>query len=60
MNGADMNQLFEWRWVDDKGRGMTSWKGGANPPPVLDLRDSKGTMHVEVRLKSDYQCGDSK
>jgi hypothetical protein len=42
---------LEWRWVDDKGRAMTNWKSG-DPPPVLDLEDSKGKMHVEVRVFS--------
>lgn len=43
---------YEWRWVDEKGRAMTIWKKGL-PPPVLDVSDNKGTMHVEVRLSSD-------
>jgi hypothetical protein len=45
----DSNDLLEWRWVDDKGRGMTQWKQG-DPPPVLVLKDSKGVMRVEVRV----------
>lgn len=46
----ELNEAVEWRWVDDKGRAMTNWKAG-NPPPVLDLKDAKGEMHVEVRVK---------
>ena len=46
--------LFEWRWVDDKGRPMTNWKNG-DPPPVLDLEDGKGGMHVEVRVALDLK-----
>jgi hypothetical protein len=45
----DLNDLIEWRWVDDKGRAMTSWKRGY-APPVLDLTDGKGEMRVEVRI----------
>ena len=48
----EMNELIEWRWVDDKDRPMTNWKRGT-PPPVLDLADSKGEMHVEVRIAPD-------
>jgi len=48
----ELNELMEWRWVDDKGRAMTKWKRG-NPPQVLDLTDNKGAMHVEVRLAPD-------
>lgn len=48
---------FEWRWVDDKGRAMTEWKVGL-PPPVLDLSDAKGQMHVEIRLPSEYSQAD--
>ena len=47
-----LDEMLEWRWVDDKGRAMTEWKRG-NPPPVLDLADGKGQMHVEVRVISD-------
>ena len=46
----ELNEAVEWRWVDDKGRAMTNWKAG-NPPPVFDLKDEKGEMHVEVRVK---------
>lgn len=45
---------IEWRWVDDKGRAMTNWKVG-DPPPILDLADAKGSMHVEVRLATGSQ-----
>lgn len=51
----EINELIEWRWVDDKGRAMTNWKRG-NPPPVLDLADSKGAMRVEARVPSDGAC----
>jgi len=40
----------EWRWVDEQGRAMTNWKNG-DPPLMLDVTDSKGTMRVEVRIK---------
>lgn len=45
----ELNEGLEWRWVDDKGRAMTNWKAG-DPPPVLDLKDAKGEMHVELRV----------
>lgn len=40
---------MEWRWVTAEGLPMTAWQTGA-PPPVFDLEDEKGTMHVEARL----------
>lgn len=46
--GWELPEGLEWRWVDDAGRAMTNWTA-STPPPVLDLSDSKGTMHVEVR-----------
>lgn len=46
----ELTNLTEWRWVDDKGYAMTTWKAG-DPPPVLYLKDAKGVMHVEVRVK---------
>lgn len=55
---ADLNALFEWRWVDDHGRAMTEWKQG-NPPPFLDLKDERGEMRVEVRLATNSQEGGS-
>lgn len=45
----ELPEGLEWRWVDDAGRAMTNWSTAA-PPPVLDLSDAKGTMHVEVRV----------
>jgi hypothetical protein len=42
------DESIGWRWVDDKGREMTKWKRGGIPP-VLDLHDGKGCMHVELR-----------
>jgi len=43
-----MNDELEWRWVNNQGLGMTKWKQGGIPP-VLDLQDRKGSMHVELR-----------
>jgi hypothetical protein len=40
---------IKWRWVDDAGRAMTDWKT-TQPPPILDLADAKGSMHVEVAI----------
>lgn len=48
----ELNNLLEWRWVDDSGRAMTNWKRG-NPPPVLDMADHKGAMRVEARVVID-------
>lgn len=45
---------MEWRWVDSDGRPMTEWRAG-DPPPVLDLQDEKGTMHVEARARGEGQ-----
>ena len=45
----ELTELIEWRWVDNKGQAMTYWKRGA-PPPILDLADAKGEIHVEVRI----------
>lgn len=50
----EQNGLIEWRWVDDKGRAMTNWKQ-SEPPPVLDLTDDKGEMHVEIRMRAEPQ-----
>lgn len=41
---------IQWRWVDNNGNAMTKWKKG-NPPPILDLEDEKGYMHVEIRVQ---------
>ena len=49
---SDPSDILEWRWVDDKGRGLTNWKRG-DPPPVMDLPDAKGSMHVETRLSAE-------
>jgi hypothetical protein len=49
---AGLDADTEWRWVDEQGRAMTHWKKGA-PPPVLDTRDEKGAMRVEVRLSQE-------
>lgn len=38
----------EWRWVNEKGRAMTSWRKGS-PPSITTLTDKKGTMNVEIR-----------
>lgn len=35
---------------------MTKWKQG-DPPPVLDLKDSKGAMRVEVRAAASKESG---
>ena len=53
--GVTMDDLqMEWRWVDGDGRAMTAWQTG-NPPPVFDLKDEKGTMHVQARLRGEGQ-----
>lgn len=44
----------EWRWVDEKGRAMTKWKSG-DQPPMTEVSDSKGTMKVETRVVDDSQ-----
>lgn len=49
---------LEWRWVDDKGRALTNWTNGP-PPPVLDLSDAKGTMHVEARIRAAAEIAPS-
>lgn len=45
---AKAEHALEWRWLDEQGRAMTKWKQG-DPPPMLEISDSKGTMRVEFR-----------